>query len=303
MNSKLYFNQLKVVPQSRVFVALLFLSTLISIFFSQVVVAQDLGEKSAASVSNKYNNSRQSPNKVKSIETAAPVIVIDPGHGGEDFGAIGVGGLLEKDLALLISSRVRDLLQQDYGIQVKLTRESDHFKTLAERTAIANDYDAAAFISIHMNASEKKNLSGLTTFYLDNSNDAASLALAERENQSLNSGDGPLSDLQLMLSDVIQSTKLADSIRLAHAIQSEILKFLSSQRPKIKDLGVRKAPFYVLVGAHMPCVLVELFFIDHPDDSAALAERTFREKIAQALAKSIAAFISSEQKLRKRNEG
>ncbi len=217
-----------------------------------------------------------------------PVIVVDPGHGGEDFGAKGVGGLLEKDVTLAVALELEKILSKQ-GVSVKLTRRRDEFVPLSERIQLANDYEAKLFISLHTNASPKSKLSGLETFYLDNSGDEASRLLAERENSSLELEEQ--GDLQFILSDLIQNAKLEDSIALANVLHRTLATSLKGRFKEINDFGVRKAPFYVLVGAHMPCALIELFFIDHVVDGARLGSKDFRQELARGLSLGVKEFL------------
>ena len=221
-----------------------------------------------------------------------PLIVIDPGHGGEDYGAPGKSGLLEKDVVLAVAFELEKLLRDEAKVAVKLTRRRDEFVPLAARTALANDNEATLFVSIHANASPEGKLSGVETFYLDNSGDQASLRLAEMENKSLEF-EGPQSDLQFMLSDLIQGAKVDDSARLGRLIQGGLLGTLKSRWEPGKSYGVRKAPFYVLVGAHMPCVLVEIGFIDNPRDGANLAEKEFRADAARGIFTGLRQFLNA----------
>ena len=223
------------------------------------------------------------------ISDARP-IVIDPGHGGEDLGAVGVGGLLEKDVTLALSNEVAFILRR-YGYSVKLTRESDQFVPLAERTSLANELNAVVFVSIHTNASPKKNLYGTETYILDNSDNEASIKLAERENASRRFEEAP-GDLDFILSDLIQTSKLPESFNLATIIQGRLVEGGSANGTFSKDLGVRKAPFYVLVGAHMPSVLVETAFIDHPQEGLILGDKKKRSIFAQARADGIRSFLA-----------
>jgi N-acetylmuramoyl-L-alanine amidase len=222
------------------------------------------------------------------------VIVLDPGHGGEDFGAAGQGGLLEKDVTLAVALELEKLLRSELEATVFLTRRTDKFVALSERTAVANDEKADLFISLHTNASPKGKLSGLDVYYLDNTNEQGSKTLAERENKSLDFESGGGSDLQFMLSDLIQNAKLDESIRLAHELERGLIDFLGANWGKVRGLGVHKAPFYVLVGAHMPCVLVEMFFIDNATDGTRLAEKRFREDLAFGLLHGIKRFLKKE---------
>lgn len=240
------------------------------------------------------NSARQDPIQIDG--QAGPVIVIDPGHGGEDFGAQGVSGLLEKDVVLAVAFELERLLKDKMNAVVRLTRRTDIFVPLEARTQLANDFAADMFISLHTNASPKKNVNGFEVYYLDNTQDQASQKLAERENASTQFADSG-NDLQFMLSDLIQSAKLDDSIIFANLIHRSLKDSLSPTWSSTRALGVKKAPFYVLVGAHMPCVLVEMFFIDNKIDGPLLAQRTFRTDLADALYVGIKEFY--EQHVRR----
>jgi N-acetylmuramoyl-L-alanine amidase len=223
------------------------------------------------------------------------VVVLDPGHGGEDRGAVGPRGRTEKEVVLLIAKRAAALIEQRGNFSVFLTRESDVALPLSERTRLANERGAVLFVSLHTNASTDHRPRGLATYYLDNADDAASRALAERENALVSlAGNREDSDLALMLSSLVQASKMEDSVVLAHSVHQSINRSVRApnrwQGSGLRDLGVKKAPFFVLVGAHMPCVLLELFFIDNRDDAALLAEEQFREMIARGIADGIEDF-------------
>ena len=211
-----------------------------------------------------------------------PVVVIDPGHGGEDFGAQGVAGLLEKDVVLAVAFELEQLLKEKLKAVVRLTRRSDIFVPLAARTQLANDFNADMFISLHTNASPKGRARGFEIYYLDNTGDQASQKLAERENASTRF-EGAEGDLQFMLSDLIQNAKLDDSIVLGNVLHRSMKEYVAPKWPDVRPLGVKRAPFYVLVGAHMPCVLVEMFFIDNVVDGPRLAQKQFRSDLAKSL--------------------
>ena len=224
---------------------------------------------------------------------ARPMIVIDPGHGGEELGALGVDGVLEKDVVLQISLMLSELLRDRLRAQVVLTRTSDVTVPLAERTKIANSNNADLFLSIHANASEYKNAKGVETYYLDNTDDKSSLKLADRENATI---AGSKDDLSFMLSDFIQSAKQEESISLAHYIQRSIVQQISRYYHGVKDLGVKRAPFYVLVGAHMPCVLVEVSFIDHPVEGKRLIDKRYQRVAASAIYQGVRDYFSQQTK-------
>ncbi len=216
-----------------------------------------------------------------------PLIVIDPGHGGEDQGAKGVDGIIEKEIVLEISKELEQLLKDRLRAKTFLTRSTDIFIPLADRTKLANDRNADLFVSVHANASEYKTAHGIETYYLDNTSEKSSLKLADRENASLNYGAKQNTDLSFIFSDLIQNMKLDDSISLAHQVQDSLSGTLSRYYQGVNNLGVKKAPFYVLVGAHMPCVLVEVSFIDHPMEGKRLGEKRYQKLIAQSLYEGI----------------
>lgn len=207
-------------------------------------------------------------------------IVLDPGHGGKDPGAIGVDGLAEKDVVLSVAKKLAAKLRKDMGIKVVLTRTDDRFIALEDRTAIANAEDADLFISLHMNASHNGDARGVESYYLDNTTDEASIRLAARENSTSRRN---VSDLQFILSDMTQNMKLEDSVTLAHRLQGSIVGTLGGHMRDIKDLGVKKALFYVLVGARMPSVLVEMFFITNRAEGRAMSQNKLQEAMADAL--------------------
>ena len=225
----------------------------------------------------------------------APVVVLDPGHGGEDTGAEGRGGLLEKDVALAVARDLKRILEEELGAVVYLTRTDDSFRPLLERTAFANDKRADIFVSLHGNSSPNPKLSGIETYYLDTSNGESARKLAERENASVRF-EGPAGDLAYMLSDLVQSAKTAESMGLARAVHNGLVKRIQAQWSDVRDLGVKKALFYVLVGAHMPCVLVEIGFMNHAIEGPRIASEAYRSAVARGVFDGIAAYLSAGEK-------
>lgn len=215
-------------------------------------------------------------------------IILDPGHGGFDSGAVNGHGLLEKDVTLDIARRVKATLERNSSIAVHLTREEDVFVPLARRTAYANKKQGDAFVSLHLNASPSHSARGLETYYLDTTDDEASRLLAERENGVVPGGE--VDDLTFILSDLIQSGKLEESVELSHALQGAVYQASRPVYREAKSHGVKKGPFFVLVGAHMPCTLIELFFIDNPHDGAKLATEPFRSIVSEGLAQGLTRF-------------
>ena len=217
-------------------------------------------------------------------------IVLDPGHGGADPGAQGVDGILEKDIVLAIAQRLKRRLEESSNAKVLLTRETDTTRTLAERTAFANANSADLFISIHANADRSGDLQGIETYTLNNSNDRATIRLAKMENgPAVRVGRG---DLSFILSDMVQSGKEEESNALAERLHSRVLARLRSRYTDVHNLGVKKGPFYVLVGAYMPCVLVETSFLSHPVEGKRLGSSAYQHDIAEGLYLGITDFLS-----------
>lgn len=223
-----------------------------------------------------------------------PVIVLDPGHGGTEEGAKGPLGILEKDVVLKLSFALKDLLQKDPNLRVVMTRTGDEVISLADRTRIANENNAELFVSIHANASEYKTMRGLETYYLDNTDDKSSLKLAERENFT---SVGEQDSVGFIVSDFIQAVKIDDSISLSHLVHDNLYKTLSQSFDGVRNLGVKKAPFFVLVGAHMPCILVEVSFIDHPVEGRRLGDPRYQSIVAEGLYKGIIAYLKKKGRL------
>ena len=206
-------------------------------------------------------------------------VVIDPGHGGKDPGAIGPSGLMEKDVVLQIATRLKALLQQVPGWQVTLTRDTDVFIPLEERTAIANAKGADLFVSIHANAAERTELQGVETYFLDLATDDQAMRTAARENAT---SLGRMSDLQLILRDLLLTSKRNESSLLAGSVHQTLVQVPAGGKNG-RDLGVKQAPFYVLMGAEMPAILVETAFISNPAEERRLADPAHRTEMAKAI--------------------
>ena len=216
-------------------------------------------------------------------------IVIDAGHGGHDPGAQG-NGLVEKDLVLDVSLRLQKLLQQQPGFEVVLTRDCDEFIPLEERTAIANRAGADLFLSIHANASTQQNARGLETYFLNFATNADAEKVAARENAASAQSMGQLPEL---LKSIALNAKLAESRELATMVQSAMVRRMKAQNASVRDLGVKQAPFVVLIGAEMPSILAEISFVTNRTDAASLKVSATRDKIAQALLDGIVKYQSS----------
>lgn len=213
-------------------------------------------------------------------------IVIDPGHGGKDPGAV-YNGLKEKDIVLEISKYLYEYLKADPDLNIHLTRNKDVFIPLEERTAIANKLKADIFVSIHANAAKNKAATGLETFVFNVTNDRAALEVAALENQATTKS---ISDLQGILKDILKYSKLEESVSLAGSVQSCLVKNVKAASKQ--NLGVKQAPFYVLVGATMPAILVETGFLSNNDDASKLKSSAYRKKVAKGIYDGIKEYIS-----------
>lgn len=214
-------------------------------------------------------------------------IVVDAGHGGKDPGAIGPSGVKEKDITLALAKRLAVRLEKELGCQVILTRDKDVFLPLEERTAIANRVGADLFLSIHANASNNRKAQGVETYYLNFSKNDKAAAVAARENgTSLKQ----VSDLELILFDLMANAKINESSRLAAEIQKSLVDNLSKHYSPVKNHGVRQGPFYVLLGANMPSVLVEAAFISNKTEESRLRSSKYQERAARAIARAVHTF-------------
>jgi len=216
-------------------------------------------------------------------------IVIDPGHGGKDPGAIAFG-LKEKDIVLKVANNLAHHLKEDMGADVILTRDSDIFLPLEERTAIANTNDADLFISLHINAHPSPRVKGFETYFLNLSTNEEAMRVAARENAT---SAHQMSDLEDILSDIMQNSKINESSRLAQQVHNSIAKGLTTPPYIIKNMGVKQAPFYVLIGAGMPAILIELAFISNPDDARLLADDEFIDRLTAEISRGIQQYTNA----------
>jgi len=218
------------------------------------------------------------------------LVVIDPGHGGKDPGALGRKGLREKDITLEVAKRLERLLRKTGRYDVLLTRKDDRYLALVARTGIANKEKADIFVSIHTNAHRDKGARGIETYYLDNTTDRASIRIASLENKT---SEGMMSDLDYILLDLRLTANVDESRRLAGEIQKSTVSSLRNGYDKIEDKGVKKALFFVLLGAKMPAVIAEIAFITNPMEAKRLKTDQFLDKIAVGLFKGIEAYARS----------
>jgi N-acetylmuramoyl-L-alanine amidase len=229
-------------------------------------------------------------------------IVLDPGHGGKDPGAIGSNKLYEKDVVLDIAQRLKKILVKDNDLEVFMTRDRDVFISLEERTAIANSKSADLFISIHANASKRRNLKGIETYFLNWTDNEEWMKVAARENaislKQMKKIQKKHSVLDVILNDLDREHKRDESLALAHYVQNSLVNELDRSYRHINDLGVKSAPFYVLFGAEMSAILVEVSFISNPLEAKLLKKNTYRNELARSLATGIQKFMLSSPKSR-----
>jgi N-acetylmuramoyl-L-alanine amidase len=215
-------------------------------------------------------------------------VVIDPGHGGKDPGAVGPSGLMEKDVVLGIALKLQEKIRARLNLDAILTRSSDKFLPLEERTALANTQKADLFISIHTNANKNKRVQGISTYILNVATDEEAARLAAFENAV---STKRISDLEKILNDLMLNSKINESSRLADAVQQGLLKGLPRSYSEIKDLGVKQAPFYVLIGAQMPSIMVEVSFITNRWEEKRLGSDSYQDAVAEGILAGIESYI------------
>ena len=234
-----------------------------------------------------YGSVEGSPSLAGQLGLKIRTIVIDPGHGGRDPGAVGFG-LKEKDITLDIARRMKGLLKNDPTYEIYLTRETDVFVPLDARTTYANQKEADLFVSVHVNSYKRASKQGVETYYLSaRATDEDAQALAALENAMSRQ---PMSSLEPMLKRIARSTKIEESKSLAGVVQSKLVG-----RTKAPDRGVKRAPFVVLIGAKMPAVLAEIGFISNRSDAKLLGREDHRQRIAQGLAEAVRSYAAQRE--------
>jgi N-acetylmuramoyl-L-alanine amidase len=222
-------------------------------------------------------------------------IVIDAGHGGHDSGTLGPGGIEEKDVVLDVALRLGKLLKQRLGADVIYTRSDDTFIPLETRTAIANQAQADLFISVHANSSPDTSARGVEVYYLSFTSSADALEVAARENSVSNESIHQLSDL---VKKIALSDKINESRAFAEDVDESLYAGLDEGNPGLKDRGVKKAPFVVLIGANMPSILAEISFLTNPSDAQELRQPAYRQRIAESLYRGVSRYVASMNGMR-----
>jgi len=237
-------------------------------------------------------NSRGGYSIARQLGLGVGRVVIDPGHGGSDPGALGAG-ISEAAIALDIALKLEVLLTQAAGVEVVLTRRSDVYVGLQDRTAIANRDGADLFVSIHVNANRDKSIQGVETFLLNFASTPGAAGVAARENAG---STETMSHLDDVVKQIALNSKLDESRELAAQVQAALVKRLSGTDKGLRDLGVKQAPFVVLIGASMPSVLVEVAFLTNRRESQLLATDTYRQRVAESLSDGVTRYLRSLKK-------
>lgn len=237
----------------------------------------------------KNNNNIQSSAIAKQLALGVRKIVIDPGHGGKDPGAPGyLKNVWEKDVVLALGKRLAARMRDRLKCDIILTRSTDTYLTLEERTAIANTKKADLFISLHCNAALNPNAHGIETYFLNLATDDEAIAVAARENATSRKN---ISDLESILNDLMKNAKINESSRLASKVQTSLYSGLERKYSNIKNLGVKQAPFYVLLGARMPSILVETSFISNKTECQRLVSPAYQEHLCEAIIDGVEQYI------------
>ncbi|HKO17831.1 MAG TPA: N-acetylmuramoyl-L-alanine amidase, partial [Acidobacteriaceae bacterium] len=214
-------------------------------------------------------------------------IVIDAGHGGHDSGTLGVDGIEEKDVVLDVALRLGKILHDRLGADIIYTRSDDTFIPLETRTAIANKAQADLFLSIHANSSPDPSARGVETYYLNFTSDPTALDVAARENAVSDQSIHQLSDL---VKKIALKDKISESREFAADVEGSLYSGLQKGNEGLKNRGVKKAPFVVLIGANMPSILAEISFITNPKDGTQLRDPEYRQRVAESLYRGVARY-------------
>jgi N-acetylmuramoyl-L-alanine amidase len=224
---------------------------------------------------------------------SAPLIVVDAGHGGKDQGAKSARGLHEKSVNLTIARHVKTILVNRFKYRVVMTRKDDTFIPLKERSAIANNRNADLFVSIHANAAKRKSAHGIETYFLGTTHNDDALAVAARENGELVQSVKD-DQVQEILASLITTTKINDSSRLAGTVQENLFRSTRKKFRALKNLGVKEGPFYVLHGADMPSILVEVGFLTNRKESRMLSKPDYLYRLASSIAEGIHKYLQDK---------
>ncbi|MCP4023785.1 MAG: N-acetylmuramoyl-L-alanine amidase [Desulfobacteraceae bacterium] len=259
--------------------------------YSQPSVAVKKSDGTPQKTTRITTDNLKSSDIARQLALGVQKIVIDPGHGGRDPGAPGYfKNIWEKDIVLDLGKKLATTLRDRLKCTVELTRSSDRYLTLEERTAIANTKRADLFISLHCNAAKNRKLSGIETYILNLATDEKAIAVAARENATSKKN---ISDLEYILSDLMKHAKIEESTRLANDVHNAMVKGLRKKYSKVSNHGVKQAPFYVLLGARMPSILIESSFLSNPTECKRLMSPKYRAALCSAIADGIESYVNA----------
>ncbi|HMA85804.1 MAG TPA: N-acetylmuramoyl-L-alanine amidase [Desulfosalsimonadaceae bacterium] len=254
------------------------------------IVIDVRGERAAPKIASKV---APEDSIVKSLNLGVNRIVIDPGHGGKDYGAPGyLRGVHEKDVVLEISRKLAEMIETQIGCEVLMTRKTDKYLTLEERTAIANTENADLFISVHANAARNHRAFGIETYFLNLTTDEEAIAVAARENSTSRKN---ISELDSILQDLLNNAKINESSRLATYVQDSLCGHLAGNYSRINNKGVKQAPFYVLLGAQMPSILVETSFVSNQRECRRLTDPAYQSELCEGIVSGLSEYIKEIQ--------
>ena len=233
------------------------------------------------------------PKISKRKQIDAPLIVVDAGHGGKDHGARSASGIKEKNVNIKIAKHVKTILVNRFKYRVVMTRKDDTFIALKDRSKISNKRNADLFVSIHANAAKRKSAHGIETYFLGTSHNERALETAARENGELVKSVKD-NQVQQILASLITTTKINDSSRLAGRVQENLYKSSKKKYRGLKNLGVKEGPFYVLHGADMPSILVEVGFLTHRKEARMLSQPKYLYQLASSIAEGIHKYLQDK---------
>ncbi len=258
---------------------------------SDTKVAGSAKSKSPEKTKQFTTDNLQSSDIARQLALGVRKIVIDPGHGGADPGAPGYyRNVWEKDIVLKMAKKLAVTLRDRLKCTVVLTRSSDKKLTLEERTAIANTQRADLFISLHCNAAKNRKLTGIETYILNLATDEQAIAVAARENAT---SEKNISDLEYILSDLMKHAKIEESTRLAKVVHSSFVSGMKKKYSNINNLGVKRAPFYVLLGARMPSILIETSFLSNKTECKRLMSDAYQTNVSNSIANGVEKYIKA----------
>ncbi len=238
-------------------------------------------------------NSNGTLSMARQLGLGVHLIVIDAGHGGTDPGCMNRSGLQEKKLTLDFAKRLKALVEQNLDCRVVLTREDDRFIPLEERTAISNTLKADLFVSIHINSTKNRNTYGTETYFLNFATDERAIEVAARENAISTKN---LGELQTLVQQIALNSKIEESREFASIMQHSLVGNMAKYNKHARSLGVKQAPFYVLIGAQMPAILIETCFMSNSNEEKLLRSPTYRGHLAEAMLDGLKNYISTFNK-------